>query len=47
MESVSTVPTMANQSEHINSSSEYSQSELLLLGVAMALLILVIVFGKF
>lgn len=55
MASVSTVPSLANLSQHINASlashwpaspSEYSHPELMLLGVAMAFLVLAIVFGK-
>lgn len=55
MDSVSTVPPLTNQSQHINASlahdlsagsAKYSHPELMLLGVAMAILILVIVFGK-
>ncbi|KAM7398234.1 hypothetical protein PAMA_006232 [Pampus argenteus] len=55
MEPVSTVSALANQSRHSNSSlvpdwsgrsSEYSDAELVLLGVAMAILILAIVFGN-
>lgn len=49
---VSSVSALANQSEHRNSSvwlgrsSEYSDADLVLLGVAMAILIMAIVFGK-
>lgn len=55
MEHASAVSALANQSEHNNSSlvsdwsarsSEYSDAELVLLGVAMAILVLAIVFGK-
>uniref|UniRef100_A0A3B4VDF0 Beta-2 adrenergic receptor n=1 Tax=Seriola dumerili TaxID=41447 RepID=A0A3B4VDF0_SERDU len=55
MESVSTVSAQANQSQHSNSSlasdlsassSEYSDPELVLLGAAMAILVLAIVFGN-
>lgn len=55
MESMSTVSALANQSQHSNSSlasdlsagsSEYTDPELVLLGVAMAILVLAIVFGK-
>ncbi|KAK2882094.1 beta-2 adrenergic receptor-like [Channa argus] len=48
----STVPTLANQSQNTNSSelsassSEYSHPELILMGVAMAILVLAIVFGN-
>ncbi|XP_078122219.1 adrenoceptor beta 2, surface b isoform X2 [Sander vitreus] len=45
---VSTVSALANQSQYSNSSlaSEYSDAELVLLGVAMAILVLAIVFGN-
>lgn len=55
MEPVSLVSALANQTGHSNStlesdwstrSSEYSDAELVLLGVAMAILVLAIVFGK-
>lgn len=55
MEPVSAVSALANQSQHSNSSlvpdwsgrsSEYSDGELVLLGAAMAILVLAIVFGK-
>lgn len=55
MERPSAVSTLANQSEHSNSSllsdwqartSEYSDAQLVLLGVVMAILVLAIVFGK-
>ncbi|XP_040007340.1 beta-2 adrenergic receptor-like [Xiphias gladius] len=55
MESMSTVSALANQSQHSNSSlasdlsagsSEYTDPELVLLGVAMAILVLAIVFGN-
>ncbi|XP_044078595.1 beta-2 adrenergic receptor-like [Siniperca chuatsi] len=48
MEHVSAVSALVNQSEHSNSSlvSEYSNAELILLGVAMAILVLAIVFGN-
>lgn len=55
MEHASAVSAQANQSEHSNSSlvsdwrarsSEYSDAQLVLLGVAMAILVLAIVFGK-
>ncbi|KAK2828179.1 hypothetical protein Q5P01_019213 [Channa striata] len=51
----STVPTLANQSQHSNSSLtsessanslEYSRPELILMGVAMAILVLAIVLGN-
>ncbi|TMS14232.1 Beta-2 adrenergic receptor, partial [Larimichthys crocea] len=49
---VSSVSALANQSEHRNSSvlpgrsSEYSDADLVLLGVAMAILIMAVVFGN-
>lgn len=55
MERPSAVSTLANQSEHSNSSllsdwrartSEYSDAQLVLLGVVMAILVLAIVFGE-
>lgn len=55
MEHVSAASALANQSEHSNSSQvlngstrslEYSDAELVLSGVAMAILVLAIVFGK-
>lgn len=48
MESVLAVLASTNQSQHSNSSlvSEYSDAELVLLGVAMAILVLAIVFGN-
>uniref|UniRef100_UPI003AAB3D8A beta-2 adrenergic receptor-like n=1 Tax=Centroberyx gerrardi TaxID=166262 RepID=UPI003AAB3D8A len=53
MESVSAVSALANQSQHTNSSllspdwsPEYSDAELVLLGAAMAILVLAIVFGN-
>lgn len=55
MEHASAVSALANQSEHSNSSlvsdwqarsSEYSDAQLVLLGVVMAILVLAIVFGK-
>ncbi|XP_067464511.1 beta-2 adrenergic receptor-like [Thunnus thynnus] len=55
MEPVSAVTALANQSQHSNSSlvpdwsgrsSEYSDGELVLLGAAMAILVLAIVFGN-
>nr|XP_046266441.1 beta-2 adrenergic receptor-like [Scatophagus argus]XP_046266442.1 beta-2 adrenergic receptor-like [Scatophagus argus] len=55
MENVSTVSALANQSKHSNfslvsdwsqRSSEYSDAQFVLLGVAMAILVLAIVFGN-
>lgn len=55
MEHASSVSTLENQSEYNNSSlvsnwqaksSEYSDAQLVLLGVAMAILVVAIVFGK-
>lgn len=55
MEHASSVSTLANQSEYNNfslvydwqaRSSEYSDAQLVLLGVAMAILVVAIVFGK-
>lgn len=53
MGSVSTVLAQTNHSQHSNftqvfnsSRPEYSDAELVLLGVAMAILVLAIVFGK-
>lgn len=52
---VGTVPTLVNQSQHINASVapqlspkplDHSQPEHMLMGFAMAVLVLVIVFGK-
>jgi len=56
MEHESAVSAPANQSQYGNTSlvsdlltrsSEYSDAELVLLGVAMGILVLAIVFGKF
>ena len=55
MERASVASTLANQSDHSNLSlvpdwrgrtSEYSDAQLVLLGVIMATLVLAIVFGK-